>query len=341
MGGDFRKLDPALADWLEACDELLAAQDVALHERPLRAALLLVRHAVVKVNEHGTEETIDEHVGLGDVIEKRWFGSLVRMSEGWYAKTVGPAALRPPESSAAGVVMHRGAIQLIKIPLVLTELAEVAHRKWIAFPDQVADAEDVLGWVVPALDRNHIRAEELVALSAKIRGVAGSIRFIASRARNASEGSEEQAGLLAGGFRNLEAFAQLAVIGDRAERQKAWWELQMASESFLKALCLQKGRPGGYRKTHSLPDLVGDAEQCGIEFDVARLSDWPSQNEVSEFRYATGRRATSTELLFAYELTLDLCLAAVSALDVRLDTGKARFLIQPLPWRLREVENRE
>lgn len=338
LNGASGEVDPALAEWLEAFDELLAQQDVPLHERPLRAAVLLARYAVVQASEHGVEETVDEHVGFGELIQKRWFGSLVRMSEGWYGRIVGPAALRPPESTAFGAVMHRGAIQLIQVPLVVTQSAEVACQQWIAFPDHVEDGEDVLRWIQPALDREKIRSEELTALSVKVRKVARSIRYIASRGRNASKGSEELAGLLAGGVRNLQSFAHFAVVGDRPERQKAWWELQMANESFLKALCLQKGRQGGYRKTHSLQELVRDAQQHGLDFDVARLAEWPCQNEISDFRYATGRRVSSAELLSAYELTLDVCEAAASSLGVHLDTGKARFLIQPLPWRLRELE---
>ncbi len=105
----------------------------------------------------------------------------------------------------------------------------------------------------------------------------------------------------------------------------------MATECFLKALCLQKGREGGYRRTHSLHELVRDAQQHGLEFDAARLAEWPSQHDISDFRYATGRRVSSSELLSAYELTLDVCEAAASSLAVRLDTGKARFLIlEPL-----------
>jgi hypothetical protein len=237
--------------------------------------------------------------------------------------------------------MHRGAIQLIRIPLVVTQTADVAYQQWIALPDHVEDGEDVLDWIQPALDRNNIRPEELAALSVRVRKVARSIRYIASRARNASKGSEELAGLLAGGVRNLQSFAHLAVVGDRPERQKAWWELQMATECFLKALCLQKGPQGSYRRTHSLHDLVRDAQHHGLDFDVARLAEWPTQNEIGDFRYATGRRVSSAELLSAYELTLNICEAAASSLAVHLDTGKARFLIQPLPWRRRELEKEQ
>ena len=332
------EVDPALAEWLEAFDGLLAQQDVPLHERPLRAAVLVARHAVVQASEHGVEETVDDQVGLGDLIEKRWFGSLVRMCEGWHARIVGPAALRPPESTAVGAVLHRGAVRLIQVPLVLKRSAEVAYQQWIAFPDHVENDEDVLGWVQPALEREKIRPEELAALSVNVRKVAGSLRYLASRARNASKGSEELAGLLAGGVRNLQTFAHFAVVGDRPERQKAWWELQMANECFLKALCLQKGRPGGYRKTHSLQELVRDARRHGLVFEAARLTKWPCPKEIGDFRYATGRRVSSGELLSAYGLTLDVCEAVASSLGVQLDTGKGRILIQALPWRRRELK---
>lgn len=337
LSGASNDLNPALEEWLEAFDELLGQQDVPLHERPLRAAFLLAKHAVVQASEQGVEEAFDEHVGLGDVIQRRWFGSLVRMSERWYATIFGPAALQPPELTALGVVMHRGAIQLVRVPLVVTRSAEVAYQMWITFPDHVEDGEDVLAWIQPTLDRDNIRAEELAALSARVRKVARAIRYIASRVRNASKGSEELAGLLAGGFRNLQSFAR-AIVVDRLERQKAWWELQMAIECFLKGLCLQKRREGGYRKTHSLHELVRDAQQHGLEFNAARLAEWPSQNDIINFRYATGRRVSSSELLSAYELTLNICEAAASSLAVQLDTGKARFLIQPLPWWLRELK---
>jgi hypothetical protein len=145
------------------------------------------------------------------------------------------------------------------------------------------------------------------------------------------------AGLLAGGVRSLNSFPSLAVIGDRQDRQKAMWELQMANEGFLKAFCLQNNESAGYRKIHSVPELLGDAAAVGLTFEPTRFSRWPEEREMFAFRYATGRRVSSVELFAAYELTLDLCHAVATSLKIGIDVGKGRFLIQPLPWRLKEL----
>ncbi len=333
------EMNPEVAEWMELFDELLAQQDVPIYERPLRAAVMLTRSALVQVRHQGVDELVEGTVGFGDLIRKPWFGRVVRMSDGWYTRIFGPAALRSPEPNALGVIMHRGAIQTFQIPLIISQQAEVTYQRWIAFPDHVEDSEDVLSWIEPALDREKIRKHELAALAEQARRIAHSIRFIASRARNASRGSDELVGLLGGTVRNLQTFANLAVVGQWQERQKAWWELQMANESFLKAFCLQKGRSGGYRRVHSLPVLVRNAQEHGLDFDLARLAGWPTERDMSDHRYATGRRVSSGELFSAYEVTLSLCEAVASRLEVKFDTGKGRMLIQPLPWRLKELKD--
>ena len=138
--------------------------------------------------------------------------------------------------------------------------------------------------------------DALAVLEAQVRRIASSIRFIASRARNASKGSEELSGLLAGAVRSLDAFPHLAVT-TRPERQKAWWELQMANEGFLKALCLQANESGRYRKIHSLQSLIRDAQEKGLNYDPAGFSTWPSERDISDYRYATGRSVSSSMVL--------------------------------------------
>jgi hypothetical protein len=333
----YTEADATFVEWMELYDQILAQQDVAVFERPLRAAVLFARHTVAQVTDKGSVEAVRDDVDLGDLIGKPWFGNLVRIIEGWYTKMFGPEALRPPERTLFGAVMHRGAIQLLQIPLIVTQQAEAQHQRWIAFPDHVGDCEDVLSWVRPKPHRSEMHPGVVSELGTEVRRIASAIRFIASRARDASKGSAELSGLLASGVRSLESFAHLAAEEGRPERQKAWWELQMANEAFLKAFCLQKGRTGGYRRIHTLPTLVRDAQECGLHCKPEQFADWPSDRKMSDYRYATGRSVSSGELFCGYELTLRLCGAVASSLSIGIDTGKARFLIQPLPWRLREL----
>ncbi len=337
IASDDDKFYAAIAEWMELYDEILAQQDVPPYERPLRAAVLFAKHTVVRVRDQGSEEVVSSDVNLGDLITKPWFGKLVRAIERWYREVFGAEALQPAEYIFYGAVIYRGAIQILHIPSTITKQAELAHQVWIAFPDHIEDDEDVLGWVRPELERTQMQQPQVLAdLESEVRTIASAVRFIASRARNASKGSRELRGLLAGGVKSLEAFPHLAVV-ERLERQKAWWELQMANESFLKAFCLQKGKPGGYRKIHSLQNLIRDARELGLDYVPDQFSGWPSERDMSDYRYATGRDVSSSELFSAYELTLNLCTAVASSLAVQLDTGNARFCIQPLPWRLREL----
>jgi hypothetical protein len=228
------KFDPTFVEWMEFCDQILAQEDAPLYERPLRAATLFVRNAVVRVGNPSSEEVIDGPINFAGLINKPWFGGIVRMVEAWYAKMFSAAALQPSGRTLSGAVIHRGALQVLKIPGTVTQRSDLDHQLWISFPDHVDDSEDVLSWIRPKFARSEMQAGVLADLESQVRLVASAIRFIASRARNASKGTMELRGLLAGGVRNLEAFPQLAA-SERPERQKAWWELQMANESFLKA----------------------------------------------------------------------------------------------------------
>lgn len=341
IGGGQDEANTLVAQWMELYDQLLAQQDVPVHERPLRAAVLFAKHSVERVRHEGADESVEDNVDLGDLFKKPWFGRLVRMSEDWYSKAFGPAALRPPAPSLSGAVMYRGAILILEIPVTIAQPADVGHQRWIAFPDHVGDGEDVLSWLQPSPEPCKMEPDGVAALEVQVRRIANSIRFVASRARNASKESVELSGLLAGAVRSLDAFPHLAAMDNRPERQKAWWELQMANEGFLKAFCLQKNMRGAYRRTHSIPALLQDAQKHGLDYDPNRFSNWPSEKDIGNHRYATGRSVSSSELFSGYELSLSLCWAVASSLAIRIDTGKARFLIQPLPWRLRELEEEQ
>ncbi len=115
----------------------------------------------------------------------------------------------------------------------------------------------------------------------------------------------------------------------------------MANECFLKGLCLQRSKSKTYRRIHPIKDLVEDARLCGLKFDSKRFDSWPSFQEMSDLRYGTGTRNDVMEVYKAYLLTLELCHAAATALNIGADTGKARFLIQPLPHVLQKLRAEE
>jgi hypothetical protein len=123
-------------EWIAFCDVILAEQDVPLHERPLRAAVLFVHHAVEQVGNQQTEE-VPKDIEFSKLLKRCWFGPIVRMSEAWYEKTFGPAAIVAPSNSISGAVLYRGAIQLLRIPTSTHQKAEKGYQLWVALPDHV------------------------------------------------------------------------------------------------------------------------------------------------------------------------------------------------------------
>ena len=130
----------------------------------------------------------------------------------------------------------------------------------------------------------------------------------------------------------LKLAAKRMTTGDRSERIMAWFDLQMAAESALKAAIQQAS--DAHPRVHPLNDLLRVAEIHGVKFDSSRLREWPNFKSMSDYRYGKGDPGGNEELFAAYLLTLDLARSAIDTIEPGLQSGFGVLLQYP-PWKSR------
>jgi HEPN domain-containing protein len=317
-----------LNPWIDLIDSHLADADVPIQHRPLAVAVDLLKVKAVRVEMGGIPQSIDID-GADSPLGKAWFRHLYQKVDRWYRSTYG-SAMTMEESSLLGVIQFRRTSILVRVPTCVRRPAEDKRQVWVSFPDHVRSDERALSWLVTPPNVDALDADQRSALTAAVHGLAADLRFIRSRLLSTHPSSPQLEGFASGAVKHLQAFAELVMAGDRISTLKSWWELQMAVESVVKGLVLQK--TGSFPWIHTVPELLARARAVGLDFDEARFATWPDKDEIGNLRYGEGTRDRTTDAHAAYRLTVDLCREAAKLYERKADIGKASFLIQPVPW---------
>lgn len=322
------KLNDQLEGWLTLIDGHLAEDGAPLPNRPFQAALTLVQRGILQVSTDGGKTKYEPN-GTSEFAVTPWFRTLYRVVQGWYRDRFGPAFDLASDKSVAGVVLIRGTPFALRVPTSRVRSAEPGKTIWLSFPDHIEADDVVTAWLVTPPNLERLTETQHAALEDGIREIAGGLRFVRTGLMGATGSDDGLMGFRHGVITHLERAAELITRVDGDSVQKAWWELQMALESALKALVLQK--TGKHPFTHSLNDLLDAAEPAGLAFDRTRLTGWPTQNEMSNLRYAQGNRRDIAGVFAAYRLAIAVAGAAADATD-RVRLGQAQFKLQQPPW---------
>ncbi|MER8447130.1 HEPN domain-containing protein [Mesorhizobium sp. M1066] len=313
---------------LEFLDEILAKSGVPVGQRPFHAATDLIRYKLVKVSTD-SGKTRYEPDGSSDFLEAYWFKAIYKMVDDWYRERFGVRFDCPPEATVKGVVLIRSTPFVMKIPVNRTRPDQPGKTVWISFPEEIESDENSTSWLVRGPNLSQMDQAQSASVIAATDDVADSLRFIRTNLMGVEGADPEGLSFRRGVITHLERAAELIEHQDVEAASKAWWELQMALESSLKALLLQKN--GRYPYTHDLVELLTLGQTVGLVFDAGKLAGWPKPSEVSGLRYGHGGRQYTQTVFDGYRVALSLARAAVEAM-ARMRLGKARFQIQQPPW---------
>jgi hypothetical protein len=261
---------PVARDELSLIDRYLAAKEVDIDDRPLRAALEFATECIQRVSDDGKEWVPD--FTSTDFMGDRWFRLLYRECEDWYQKRYPAEFPKRPPSTLTGLVLIWGNPYAIHVPAVVRRADEPG--KWISFPDYVLDTENPVDWIAQPPALSQLSRNEMTKLVEACVTVASLVRTIDVRIMGIHARDEVVAGLLNKLRRKvLRAAEEVVSSRSNAATSDGAWEVQMACECALKAL-LQK-KAGRFRETHDLFVLYDDAVPYGFSLNRDLLKASP------------------------------------------------------------------
>lgn len=329
-----RELAAAMDHWLELFDTDLSEQGLALSERPLQAAFMLIREEAVVV-EAG-EEGLSNIDVIADHLEKIWFRILYDAIEYWYQDRYGTAAMTANgNASLVGAVMVRGAPFLISGPANRSDLEEEGEKLWMYFEEGLGEGEDAASWIVdgPNLSKlDHGARDKVVA---EATNIATTLRYVEfRRVTFRSDGDHEIQKLIQATLTYLTKAAERLVSQRTSELGPAWFDLQMANETALKTVIRKK--TGKQMRVHSLDELLENASKYGVVFDSNLLSTWPRFGELSDWRYGQGHPLGIMHFYYCYLVTLSLVRACMAKINPGMKPGFG-ILVKYKPWSARNA----
>lgn len=285
-------LSDAVKEQFPVIDEIMAARQVKLLERPLAAAMFFVEECIVRIDGDTKEE----------YLEKRWFAEIYQAVYKWYLERYGDRLRERSQSVATGMVMLFGTLFKVEVPLVTDEPADDPSQKWILFPDSVQANEDPLNWLTAAPNMENIPSADLERLKRDVRWVADTARALTRDFSTAILEDEDYKQLTMDVPVHMSTGARHALEG-RVGGHLAIWEWQMAIEKALKTYLRQQDEVPPYE--HDLVVLSDLAEHKGLRpVDRKLLSMLPSAKEAIAYRYGQGKPLSDGRLAELYRIAL-------------------------------------
>lgn len=319
-----------MAHWMELFDEDLQSADVKISQRPLQALIKLLLSGGIELR-YG-----DQDVDLSqpsDHPREVWFKALYAAVERWYVKTYGAERVtgkRRTSSKLRGAALIRGEAYILVLPTNRTKVEVEGEQAWMFFEEGLGDGEDPATWIQHAPPLDGLDADQRATLQSQLEAVASTLRYVEFRRITADRTRDPEAQkLVQSTLIYLQQAASRMASEDVSERGPAWFDLQMANESALKAVIRQT--TDAHPHIHALDRLLDLATGHGVSFDASRLAAWPTFSEISDYRYLQGDPGPLPDLYAAYILTLDLIRAAMAVMKPGLPSGFSVLLQYP-PW---------
>lgn len=308
-------------------DEELALNDIPVSKRPFEATIALIKSGLINIR-FGEEDPVDLSKPWDHVTEP-WFRALYKGAKHWYAEHYGKKALtakgNPP---LRGVTLIRDTPFLVKVPMHRTEIVEEGRKAWMYFEEGVGKGEDPVDWLIDPPNLDKMEKSQRDADIQRLTTVCEHLRGINFRLLGA--GTDD----VSAGFRRalrsyLESAAERIRVADPSDFGPAWSDLQLAIENGVKLA--HQTVFGSYKQKHNLRNRLDELRPHGVVFDLSRLDDWPIYDEISDLRYAQAPAGGIATLFAAYQLCLEVVLAALAVIKPPLGSGSG-FLLTPAPW---------
>jgi hypothetical protein len=317
---------PAELDmWLDLADRDLTNSNTPIHNRPVLSIIRLLQWEAI-MDANGVPYAVDAHL----LVSADWFAPLAKMVGRWYRDRYGQAAEPARNDDLKAFVLIRGTPFEVHIPRHRTEPGEEVGTAWLHLMDSVRDDEIATDWIVKPPNLAALDSEAFAQLESGLSIVATDLRFIDVATISVPHtGPAELPTLLRAIVPHLNRAAAMVGQHQHQELVSSYWELQMAAESAVKALLLQKG--GSFKKIHNLQALAKDAALADVTFPSNLLAGFPGQHEVIGMRYGFGDVPRWDQCFKDYCNVLHFIRSCLERMK-RYGLGNASFLLKRPAW---------
>ncbi len=309
--------------WLELFDDAFANDDIPFQQRPLKAAMWLVKDGIAQV-VGGSKDNF---------WEQPWFSEIVVGIRAWYQDRYGPDAFEPENDTLRGLVILRGTPVRLTIRTTLSKVEVENETAWLIFADSVHESEDVLSFFVSRPNLNAIAPDDRARLEASVTSIVTQSRRINLALQSASGLSPDAKRLQEGVWGHIDkAVADILTLKPAIAAIGAW-ELHLAVEKAFKVFLYQNGHDASSLKSlgHDMVKLDGAAKTAGLTVSADALAKLPHWKVASSNRYAQTNIAV-TEVVAIYEVALQLMEEITGKLKRRYVVNNAALLLKKPAW---------
>ena len=303
--------------YAEIFDSHLAAEGVAIPDRVLRTAQMIVHYAIIEVSN----DTKEDYLG------KAWFTPIYKAVEKWYDNQYGAAIKKSSKDTFSACVMFRGHIFEMSVRRTLNKVEVEGESAWITFPIDVHDSENVLDWVVDPPNIDILGDEEKEKFLGDVEVIGCGVRRVSNNLMTINR-PDDVASIQADTIPIfLAQSASLLIEGhSRKSLGLACWAAHQAVEHTLKLLIRQKTNDNP--KTHVLKELKKEVVRLGINItDDGFVRKLPGKT-ITAIRAGEMPGIGLTEAYDIYRHGLYYTEKLTASLDRRITMNNASLLLK-------------
>lgn len=313
---------------LDLIDQTLGLDEVAVNQRPFKAACKLVEDFIPSIRFG--DEPPRSPGKFSEFCNEEWFKNLYLDVEKWYRKRYAERAATSTRDSMAGVTLVASTPFEFRVPIIANQVEVEGESSWLSFPAVLLPDDHIRDWVHNPPHWETFPKDIVKKADKDMRDIATLLRRISCRMVGASLNDEVVKNILAGVRIHLRSAAVLiANEGQEGSFARAQWELQMACESAYKGYLQQKDK--NFPKTHDLFRLNEIADLPNAATEHQWIKTLPRWWEAANLRYGLGDHPTIIGIFYWYRQSLKIISGVFENLD-GINLTKARLLIQKRPW---------
>lgn len=314
------ELKDHIDEYMPHLDEILAEQNIPIHERFFIAGKLFVENAIQHSSFQSNEELLESKV---------YRECILPLFNDWYFEKYGDLAKGLGNDVYSGIALAYGQPVKLNIPATTNEVIDAGKLAKMTFPDHLQESENLEDLIEPKFELSKMKEILFCELRSQIERVVALTRSINLDLNMASHINKPASDMAKGIWSHFEKGIS-DILSLKSERASiACWEFHLAIEKSIKVLICSKS--GSSKHGHNLDDLIAHLSQFESGIDSSGLAGLPSDKDAIKLRYAEMIK-TPIDAFEYYLVALGFVGDIVSRLEHKVRIKNASFTLRMAPW---------
>ena len=311
----------ASSHWLDLFDKAFGQEGVPFQQRPLKAAMWLVKDGILEISGGSKEK----------YWLQPWFTEIVISITMWYKDRYGAAAFASEKDYLGGVILLRGTPVRLDIRQIVNKVQIEGETTWMIYPDAIHESESTLTFFASKPKLDSLSIADRAKLVADVATIVARTRRINLALQSADNLTLEGERLSHGVWVHVEQAVNNIAGLNSALAPIAAWELHLAVEKAFKVFLLQHGSPDLKALGHDMAKLNTAAQARGLHVNPSTLNKLPHWKKASSSRYAQDEMGL-VEVVGIYDVALQLMAEITEKLSRAVLLNNAGFLLKKPDW---------